>query len=109
MTATMNIAYGKLRGRWFTQFRIDRLVELAQVISERMGVTDFRIWYDEAEDYHRLRFKAHGKVMDVRHYKVFSVKVDRVEQMATFRHYDFPQFVKFLEKVSKNPRVWGDD
>jgi hypothetical protein len=68
----------------FTQWRIDLLGELLLLVTNGFGedpgvaVSDVKIWYDEPNDFHRLSFVSQGTKVDVRFYKVFSVRYDDV-------------------------------
>ena len=100
MTATdgPEITYDNLTGRCW--FRLDRLVELAGLLQERIpDARDFRIWYDEAEDHHRLRFTAGGRTLTVRYYKVFAIDED-----ATLRTWDnFPDLLYAVWRLLEAP------
>lgn len=74
---------GNMQGRYFTQWRVDLLVELLEMVRERGFVCDdAEIWYDEPSDFHYLSFIAGGKVFAVRFYKVFSMSVNGVDNWA---------------------------
>jgi len=80
----MNIKYGNREGQYFTEWRFDILRELLELFhlgpvpgsSQVMEVVDPEIWYDEHDDFHRLKFSSGGKLFEVRLYKVFSCDID---------------------------------
>lgn len=84
--AVIPVEYGNLTGQYFTQWRIDALLDLLQLIvycysdTPLVEITDVKIWYDADEDYHRMSFYAPvtGKVMAVRLYKVWTCEISGV-------------------------------
>jgi hypothetical protein len=76
------VEYGNMEGQYFTQWRIDLLNEFLCTIvfaycdTPLVAVEDVKIWYDAAEDFHRMTFTSAGKRFAVQFYKVFSVTVD---------------------------------
>lgn len=72
---TLAISYGNLAGKYFTQWRIDDLRELAEKLFSRKA-TKLHICYDPAEDYHILTCKINGHDVSVHYYKVFRLTVD---------------------------------
>ena len=76
----MNITYGNREGRFFTQWRVDDLVQLAEWINDRLGIVNFYIWYDAEEDFHRMAFWHNNINCTVSFYKVYRLDVDGGEQ-----------------------------
>jgi len=72
----MNLTYGNCEGRYFTQWRIDRLESLAFEANNRFGVEDFHLWYDDEKDFHHLSFTLEGREVNIRYYKVCNIYVD---------------------------------
>lgn len=72
----MIISYGNLEGPHFTQWRINELMDLAQIINRRMGIQCFEIYYDPQGDFHHLVFEAFGVKVDVNYYKNFPIYWD---------------------------------
>lgn len=76
----MNITYGNLAGRWFSQEVIDKiLLPLAEEIVNQIGITTFKIWYDAEKDFHCLSFELNERKALVRWYKYPSSYVDGQE------------------------------
>jgi len=83
----MQLTFGNRNGQYFTQWRFDLLEELLERIhlgpnppsTEVVEIEDAEIWYDEYEDFHRLKFKARGHFVEVQFYKVFASKIDGTE------------------------------
>lgn len=67
------IKVGNTEGQYFTQWRFNILTELAGEL-EKLGATDFEMWYDAYEDFHKLSFLMDGHKYVVRYYKVFAVQ-----------------------------------
>jgi hypothetical protein len=80
----MDVKYGNREGKYYTEWRFNLLLELLEMVhvgpmpgkSDIVDVQDPEIWYDADEDYHRLKFIACGKVIEVQLYKVFGCYID---------------------------------
>lgn len=60
-----------------TQWRVDLLTALGvQLMELKVPMRDVKIFYDVAEDYHRMTFMSGDKFVNVRFYKVYAVEVD---------------------------------
>lgn len=73
---TVEIEYGCTKGQYFTQWRFDRLTELANELAEFLPATNWRIWYDGYHDFHRLEFDLEGRHYTAQLYKVFALYKD---------------------------------
>jgi hypothetical protein len=107
----MNFTYGNLEGPYFSPGRIKTLEELAGIIQERMGVSDFHLRYDPREDYHYLEFAYCGIQIGIRYYKVFAVLYDGVDAPGWFA---MPWHVLLSDglyhiKNHCRPKVWLQD
>jgi hypothetical protein len=70
----IEIEYGNREGCYFIQGHFDTLTRLAgEILACVPGATDWRIWYDPDQDYHRLSFRLKDDVYMVRYYKVFAL------------------------------------
>jgi hypothetical protein len=86
-TDAIPVEYGNRQGQYFTEWRFDLLKELLGRIhegpmppqSEIVEIENAQIWYDAREDFHRLSFRARGRLVEVQLYKVFSSKIDGEE------------------------------
>ena len=71
------INYGNLQGKFFTQWRIEVLVELAVSLAERCQAADFYIHYDANEDYHILVCSVAGHEVTFHFYKVYRLTIGK--------------------------------
>lgn len=70
----LKIEEGPKEGRYFTQWRWDELVVLADEIFQTVpAATTWRIWYDPSDDYHRLSFMVGVDYFEIRYYKIFAL------------------------------------
>lgn len=98
----MNINYGKLEGRFFEQWRVDKLIWLAEWVNDRLGIVNFYIWYDAQEDFTRMAFWHNNVNCTVSFYKIYRLDVDGGEQSGygrtrRFHNHDLaeiPYYVK---------------
>jgi len=74
--ADLNFKIGNTEGQYFTEWRFDELRHMAQLIHERIGITEFDLFYDPNEDFHHLTFEYNGNKADIRFYKVYSESVN---------------------------------
>lgn len=80
----MIIEYRDMEGRYFTQWRIDALKELLEIVVFNFGdiplfdIKNVKIWYDDPNDYHMLSYEADGNQIEVQFYKVFTSKINGV-------------------------------
>lgn len=102
--AAIPVEYGNLTGQYFTQWRIDMLLELLELIvycysdTPLVEITDVKIWYDADEDYHRMSFYAPvtAKVMAVWLYKVWTCEINRVTTWQGCPRHMVGDFAKHL-------------
>lgn len=73
------IKIGNQEGRYFTQWRFDELRGIAAYLSQH-GITNFEMWYDAFEDFHKLSFVKDGIKYIIRYYKVFVLYKEGNEQ-----------------------------
>lgn len=103
----VTVRYGKMTGQYFTQWRIDVLEELLRYVISDQGekvlleVTDPVLWHDEGSDFHRLDFKANGKIFEVRLYKVFSVSIDGKDGWVGCLRGMIYDFAKYLREKAR--------
>ena len=82
MDQPLTIKYGNLEGLYFTQWRIEVLKELMQLVVYNFGeqplieYENLEIWYDAQCDYHRLSYVSGDSRISVRFYKVFTAIVN---------------------------------
>ena len=101
------IERGNMKGQHFTQWRIDLLQELLNLVVYAYGshpfvaVENARVWYDAAEDFHRLEYTASGKKIEVQFYKVFSSKIDGRDGWRGCVRSDIVEFARHLREESR--------
>lgn len=111
--ATIPVEYGKLEGQYFTQWRIDLLQDLLQLVvycygnSPLVAVENIRIWYDAKEDFHRMTCEIGGNRVAVRFYKVFSASVSDVDVWVGCPRHEVGALAKCLRDLG--PRLPGAD
>ena len=102
--AEIPVEYGNLTGQYFTQWRIDALLDLLQLIvycysdTPLVEIAAVKIWYDAEEDFHRMSFYAPvtGHTMAVRLYKVWTCQVDNVVTWQGCPRHMVGEFAKHL-------------
>lgn len=113
-TAKDLITFGNTAGLYFTQWRIDLLVELVDGIIYNYGteplvdLQDIVIDYDPVEDYHRLAFTANNKQFAVRFYKVYSATVDGVDLWIGCPRHKAGEFARTIRNIAKLAAVQAE-
>jgi hypothetical protein len=96
----MNIETGSIAGLGppFTQWRIDKLQELAADLNTEAGIENFIVWYDAEHDYHRLDFEFEGEKYYVEFYKIYTLHKVGEKETRYFgsgsETWQIPQFFK---------------
>lgn len=96
------VEYGPQEGRYFTQWRIDLLLELLRDVVYSWGdeplvqVSNARVWYDQHRDFHHLAFEAGGHSFNVRFYKVFGCEIDGQEGWIGCPRYNSHEYARYL-------------
>ena len=94
------INYGNLEGQYFTQWRIDDLVLLANdIFSQIPDANLFQIWYDDKEDFHCMSFSVDDKMVSIRYYKLYRIDVDN-ETKHFFPRHSFAYIPSSIEELT---------
>lgn len=74
---TIQFAYGNLKGKYFTQWRIDELSRVAHLVLDKIPTaTDFKLWYDDYNDFHHLDWKVGELQFSFKYYKVVGLLIN---------------------------------
>lgn len=102
----MPIVYGNLAGQHYHQDgtkQMERLVTLICLEVARVKVDEFKIWYDERQDFHHMKFERNGHVADIRYYRVLSVDIDGKSGWCGCPTYNEREFVRNLLEKTETP------
>lgn len=102
----MPVVYGNLAGKYYHQDgtkQMERLGALAMVRMNDGDQIEFKIWYDERQDFHHLKFERNGHTVDVRYYKVLSADIDGKSGWCGCPTYAERDFVRHLVENTETP------
>lgn len=84
------IEEGNKEGPYFTQWRFDKLKDLAEGICLAVpSAANAKVWYDNVHDFHCLDFDVDDKHYHVEYYKIFTVTKEGIKEKMYFYTYDF--------------------
>lgn len=107
------ITYGNMVGQDFTQWRVELLEDLLDVIvycygdTPLVAVENICIWYDADKDFHRMSFESGGNRVVVRFYKFFSVSVNDMDVRVGFQRHEAGELAAYLRGLVKTLRNLG--
>jgi hypothetical protein len=87
-TTALPIKCGNTKGRHFTQWRFDFLIECLNTVhlgpspgrSQVLDIQDVEMWYDEQQDFHMLRFRVDPfGIVTMRFYIVLTTMINDKE------------------------------
>jgi hypothetical protein len=97
----MEIEIGNQSGPYFNQRATDEVMKpLAELIKDSIPAAEqFKLWYDNVEDFHHLSFRANGKLVDIKVYKGMSYTVDGKDGWVGCPTYQRYSFVESIAKA----------